>query len=98
MLSPDRVPDLAPLTHAAADYDIVRRAIAYISEHWRAQPEIEAIAQAAGVTPTVKAWHTLRRARMAANAAASARLATRDSLTVPVAAGSRNSTFNNSHS
>src|SRR5436190_10534531 len=52
MLSPDRVPDLAPLTHAAADYDIVRRAIAYISEHWRAQPEIEAIAQAAGVTPT----------------------------------------------
>src|SRR5262245_48278693 len=50
MLSPDRVPDLAPLTHAAADYDIVRRAIAYLSEHWRAQPEIEAIAAAAGVS------------------------------------------------
>jgi len=41
MLSPDRVPDLAPLAHAAADYDIVRRAIAYLSEHWRAQPEID---------------------------------------------------------
>ena len=50
MLSPDRVPDLAPLTNAAADYDIVRRAIAYLSEHWRAQPEIDAIAAAAGVT------------------------------------------------
>jgi AraC family transcriptional regulator, regulatory protein of adaptative response / methylated-DNA-[protein]-cysteine methyltransferase len=50
MLSPDRVPDLAPLAHAAADYDIVRRAIAYLSEHWRAQPEIDAIAAAAGVS------------------------------------------------
>jgi AraC family transcriptional regulator of adaptative response/methylated-DNA-[protein]-cysteine methyltransferase len=50
MLSPDRVPDLAPLTRAAADYDIVRRAIAFLSEHWRAQPEIEAIAEAAGVS------------------------------------------------
>ena len=50
MLSPDRVPNLEPLTHAAADYDIVRRAIAFLSEHWRAQPEIEAIAEAAGVT------------------------------------------------
>src|SRR5204862_1812306 len=60
MLSPDRVPDLAPLTHAAADYDIVRRAIAYISEHWRAQPEIEVIAQAAGVTPT-ELHHLFRR-------------------------------------
>jgi len=60
MLSPDRVLDLAPLTHAAADYDIVRRAIAYISEHWRAQPEIEAIAQAAGVTPT-ELHHLFRR-------------------------------------
>src|SRR5262245_40970802 len=50
MLSPDRVPNLEPLTHAAADYDIVRRAIAYLSEHWRTQPEIDAIAEAAGVT------------------------------------------------
>ncbi len=50
MLSPDRVPDLAPFTHAAADYDVVRRAIAFLSEHWRAQPGIEAIALAAGVS------------------------------------------------
>jgi AraC family transcriptional regulator of adaptative response/methylated-DNA-[protein]-cysteine methyltransferase len=50
MLSPDRVPDLSSLTRAAADYDIVRRAIAFLSEHWRAQPEIEAIAEAAGVS------------------------------------------------
>ena len=33
------------------DYDVVRRAVAYISEHWRSQPEIEAIAHASGVTP-----------------------------------------------
>jgi AraC family transcriptional regulator, regulatory protein of adaptative response / methylated-DNA-[protein]-cysteine methyltransferase len=52
MLSPDRVPDLAPLAHAAADYAIVRRAIAFLSENWRAQPEIEAIAEAAGVSAT----------------------------------------------
>src|SRR5882757_6598479 len=60
MLSPDRVPDFAPLTHAAADYDIVRRAIAFISERWRAQPEIDAIAEAAGVTPT-ELHHLFRR-------------------------------------
>jgi AraC family transcriptional regulator of adaptative response/methylated-DNA-[protein]-cysteine methyltransferase len=33
------------------DYDSVRRAIAFISEHWRAQPTIEAMADAASVTP-----------------------------------------------
>ena len=60
MLSPDRVPDLAPLTHAAADYDIVRRAIAYLSEHWRAQPDIEAIAAAAGVSAS-ELHHLFRR-------------------------------------
>ena len=52
MLSPDRIPDLTQLTAAAADYDIVRRAIGHIREHWRSQPEIEAIAEAAGVTST----------------------------------------------
>ena len=50
MLSPDRVHDLTPLSHAAADYEIVRRAIAFLSEHWRSQPEIETIAAAAGVS------------------------------------------------
>ena len=51
-LSPDRFPDFAPLPTAAADYDIVRRAIAHIRGNWRSQPEIETIADAAGVTPT----------------------------------------------
>ena len=39
-----------PLVRAADDYVIVRRAIGFISEHWRRQPEIDAIAEAAGVT------------------------------------------------
>ena len=60
MLSPDRIPDYTPLACAASDYDIVRRAIVYISEHWRAQPEIEAIAQAAGVSAT-ELHHLFRR-------------------------------------
>jgi AraC family transcriptional regulator, regulatory protein of adaptative response / methylated-DNA-[protein]-cysteine methyltransferase len=38
------------LASALRDYDSVRRAIAYISEHWRRQPTIEAVADAAGVT------------------------------------------------
>ena len=60
MLSPDRIPDLTRLTAAAADYDVVRRAIGHIREHWRSQPEIEAIAEAAGVTPT-ELHHLFRR-------------------------------------
>src|SRR5215510_9772798 len=60
MLSPDRMPDLAPLTAAASDYDVVRRAIAHIRGNWRAQPEIETIAEAAGVTPT-ELHHLFRR-------------------------------------
>jgi AraC family transcriptional regulator, regulatory protein of adaptative response / methylated-DNA-[protein]-cysteine methyltransferase len=60
MLSPDRVLDFAPLQGAAADYAVVQRAIAYITEHWRAQPEIEEIAAAAGVTDT-ELHHLFRR-------------------------------------
>ena len=48
----DRFPQFAPLPTAAADYDIVRRAIAHIRGNWRSQPEIEAIADAAGVSST----------------------------------------------
>jgi len=48
----DRFAEFAPLPTAAADYDNVRRAIAHIRGNWRAQPEIETIADAAGVTPT----------------------------------------------
>jgi AraC family transcriptional regulator of adaptative response/methylated-DNA-[protein]-cysteine methyltransferase len=60
MLSPDRVSNLRPLDGEAADYDIVRRAIAHIRGHWREQPEIEEIAEAAGVTPT-ELHHLFRR-------------------------------------
>jgi AraC family transcriptional regulator of adaptative response/methylated-DNA-[protein]-cysteine methyltransferase len=60
MLSPDRITDLTPLTEAAADYDVVRRAIGHIRGHWRQQPEIGDIAEAAGVTPT-ELHHLFRR-------------------------------------
>jgi len=60
MLSPDRLTDVTPLADAAADYDVVRRAIGHIRGHWREQPEIEAIAEAAGVTPT-ELHHLFRR-------------------------------------
>jgi AraC family transcriptional regulator of adaptative response/methylated-DNA-[protein]-cysteine methyltransferase len=48
----DRFPGFAPLPTAAADYDVVRRAIAHIRGNWRSQPEIETIADAAGVSAT----------------------------------------------
>ena len=48
----DRFSEFAPLPTAAADYDIVRRAIAHIRGHWRSQPEIDTIANAAGVSAT----------------------------------------------
>ena len=60
MLSPDRVPNLEPLGTAAADYAVVRRAIAHIRGNWQAQPEIEIIAEAAGVTAT-ELHHLFRR-------------------------------------
>jgi AraC family transcriptional regulator, regulatory protein of adaptative response / methylated-DNA-[protein]-cysteine methyltransferase len=60
MLSPDRIQNPMPLAAAAADYDVVRRAIGHIRGHWREQPEIEAIAEAAGVTPT-ELHHLFRR-------------------------------------
>jgi AraC family transcriptional regulator of adaptative response/methylated-DNA-[protein]-cysteine methyltransferase len=51
-----------PGPHSAAlrDYDSVRRAIAFISEHWRVQPTIEAVADAASVTPD-ELHHLFRR-------------------------------------
>ncbi len=60
MLSPERLSDLMPLTCAEPDYDVVRRAIEYISEHWRAQPDTDAIARAAGVSAT-ELHHLFRR-------------------------------------
>lgn len=65
MLSPDRMQNPVlqnpmPLAAAAADYDVVRKAIGHIRGHWREQPEIETIAEAAGVTPT-ELHHLFRR-------------------------------------
>src|SRR5580698_4004508 len=58
---PSPVPAPAtPCLGAVDDYGGVRRAVAYISEQWRAQPEIEAIAHAAGVTPD-ELHHLFRR-------------------------------------
>ena len=60
MLSPDRIQNPMPLAAAAADYDVVRKAIGHIRGHWREQPEIETIAEAASVTPT-ELHHLFRR-------------------------------------
>ena len=60
MLSPDRIAYAGELHEAAADYEVVRRAIGYIRNNWREQPEIEAIADAASVTPT-ELHHLFRR-------------------------------------
>jgi AraC family transcriptional regulator, regulatory protein of adaptative response / methylated-DNA-[protein]-cysteine methyltransferase len=60
MLSPDRIPDLTPLQSAATDYDVVRRAVQFISEQWHQQPEVEAIAHAVGTT-TTELHHLFRR-------------------------------------
>jgi AraC family transcriptional regulator, regulatory protein of adaptative response / methylated-DNA-[protein]-cysteine methyltransferase len=61
-LSP-AAPRLAkPATQGTAlrDYESVRRAIAFISEHWRTQPTVDAIADAAHVTPD-ELHHLFRR-------------------------------------
>lgn len=58
MLTPDRTS--AALTAAASDYDVVRRAVAHIRGNWRQQPDIDTIAEAAGVTPT-ELHHLFRR-------------------------------------
>lgn len=60
MLSPDRLPAPTRLEDAAQDYDVVRRAVAHIRTNWREQPEVEAVAEAAGVTPT-ELHHLFRR-------------------------------------
>jgi AraC family transcriptional regulator, regulatory protein of adaptative response / methylated-DNA-[protein]-cysteine methyltransferase len=60
MLSPDRIPDLGQLPRAADDYGVVSRAIAFITENWRRQPDIGTIAHAVGVTPD-ELHHLFRR-------------------------------------
>jgi len=49
-----------PFCGAAGDYAVVRRAVAFIAEHGRTQPEVEAIAHACGVTQD-ELRHLLRR-------------------------------------
>jgi len=51
---------IAPLKRAADDYEVVRRAIAHIRGNWRAQPEIEQVAEAAAVSAT-ELHHLFRR-------------------------------------
>ena len=41
----------APRTPPRTDYDVVRRAVEYISEHWRDQPSLEQIATVVGMQP-----------------------------------------------
>jgi len=60
MLSPDRVSEASAFAAAAEDYAAVRRAIAFISEHQREQPDVELIAAAAGVT-SAELHHLFRR-------------------------------------
>lgn len=63
MLSPDLLASARPsppTIAATTDYDIVRRAIAFISENWRSQPEIDAMAHAAGVD-AAELHHLFRR-------------------------------------
>jgi len=60
MLSPDRAPESSGFADACSDYDVVRRAIAHIRGNWRLQPEIEQIAEAAGVT-AAELHHLFRR-------------------------------------
>ncbi len=56
------MPDIAALPDArpGSDYDTVRRILAFITQNWREQPTIEAIADAAGATPT-DVHHLFRR-------------------------------------
>ncbi len=49
-----------PSTAPGSDYDTVRRVLAFITQTWREQPSIEAIAEAAGATPT-DVHHLFRR-------------------------------------
>ena len=44
-------PVAPPMTTGESDYDHVRRAVEYISQHWRDQPSLEKIAEAVGMRP-----------------------------------------------
>ena len=44
------IPGPPSFAHAAEDYDCVRRALAYLSENWREQPDVAAVARAVGLS------------------------------------------------
>jgi AraC family transcriptional regulator of adaptative response/methylated-DNA-[protein]-cysteine methyltransferase len=48
----NEISSVSPLKRAGDDYEVVRRAIAHIRGNWRMQPEIETVAEAAGVSAT----------------------------------------------
>lgn len=56
----ERIAHSAMPGDALRDYDTVRRAIAFISEHWRGQPTTEEMAEAVSVTPD-ELHHLFRR-------------------------------------
>jgi AraC family transcriptional regulator of adaptative response/methylated-DNA-[protein]-cysteine methyltransferase len=60
MLSPEATCDREPLSRAAADYAVVRRAIMFVCERWHTQPDIDTIAAAAGVSAS-ELHHLFRR-------------------------------------
>lgn len=60
MMTTHRLTKPGPQDVALRDYDSVRRAIAFISARWRSQPEIDAVAEAAGLTPD-ELHHLFRR-------------------------------------
>jgi len=56
----NEISSVSPLKRAGDDYEVVRRAIAHIRGNWRMQPEIETVAEAAGVSAT-ELHHLFRR-------------------------------------
>jgi AraC family transcriptional regulator of adaptative response/methylated-DNA-[protein]-cysteine methyltransferase len=58
--SPIPQPNRPIVPCAEDDYAVVRRAIQFISQRWRTQPDVEAIAHACGVTPD-ELHHLFRR-------------------------------------
>lgn len=60
MLSTDLAPPAAAIPVSPADYEVVRRAIGFISGNWRLQPDVDAVAAAAGVS-SADLHHLFRR-------------------------------------
>ena len=61
MLSPTAFPTSRRLHGAAADYDVVRRAIAYIREHWREPARDRRRSRTPSASPPTELHHLFRR-------------------------------------